>query len=252
MVCFVCTLTIYSGKKRCVVTMNRDELRTRKESGLLHSTSNGDVRLFYPVDMLSGGSWFGVNNKGVTLALLNRYHAPETPRAISRGDIIPRALEQGGFGAVKSWLNELPYSDYNPFDIFLVSKKQVVHFFWDGEEYSSEILSFKHWYMFTSSAMVTEEVIAYRKNLFTAWASEMGKKLIDASEILRGYHLIQFEGLETHSVLMEREKSHTKSVAQVDIDGRNMTLHYIPDVLDKSLDAPLADAQIEMIEIRKS
>lgn len=244
--------------------MNRDELRTRKESGLLYSRSVRDVRLFYPVDVSSGGSWFGVNNKGVTLALLNRYHAADTANARSRGEIIPRALEQGEFSAVESWLHDLDFAAYNPFDLFLVprklagkapgksAKKEIMHFSWNGEEYSARPLSFKHWFMFTSSSMLTEEVIDYRNNLFQAWSSEIGKIVTDASEILRGFHLIQFDGLESHSVLMERERSHTKSVIQAVIEGRKLTLNYIPEVLDKSLDAPLAEAQVETIEIRKS
>ena len=235
-----------------MVTMNRDELRTRKESGLLYSRSHNDTRLFYPVDVLSGGTWFGANNRGVILALLNRYHAPETPGAKSRGDIIPSALEKGGLEGVSKFLHELKFSAYNPFDLFLVGKKHIEHFSWDGEHYLASQKSFKHWFMFTSSSLKTEEVIAYRKSLFNAWTSEMGKKLTDASELLRGYHMIQFEGMEKHSVLMEREKSHTKSIMQADVEGKKLSLKYLPDILEKSIDAPLADAQVEVLEIRKS
>jgi uncharacterized protein with NRDE domain len=248
----VCTLTVYSGKKRCVVTMNRDELRTRKEAGVLHSKSTNDVRFFYPVDLASGGSWFGVNNKGVILALLNRYQGPQTENAKSRGGIIPGALAQGERPAVQSWLQQLPYADYNPFDLFLISKKQVIHFTWDAEQYSSESIDFKHWFMFTSSSLKTEEVLAYRQNLFKAWSLEMGKKLTASEEILRGFHLIQFEGMETHSVLMEREKSHTRSVVQADLEGKQMQMRYLPDILENSLDAPLAGVQEVLLEIRKA
>lgn len=235
-----------------MVTMNRDELRTRKEAGLLHSRSHNDTRLFYPVDVLSSGTWFGANNRGVILAILNRYHAPETPDAISRGGIIPSALEKGGLEDVRVFLQELNYSAYNPFDLFLVGKKYVEQFSWDGEHYLAAQKSFKHWFMFTSSSLKTREVIAYRQNLFDAWSSEMGKKLIDASELLRGYHMIQFDGMETHSVLMEREKSHTKSIMQADVEGKKLSLKYLPAIFEKSIDAPLTDAQVETLEIRKS
>ena len=231
--------------------MNRDELRARKEAGLLYSRSRSDTRMFYPVDVLSGGTWFGANNRGVILALLNRYHAPETPDAISRGGIIPSALEKGGLEDIREYLHKLIFSAYNPFDLFLVGKKHIEHFSWDGEQYLAEEKSFKHWFMFTSSSLKTREVVAYRKNLFNAWNSEMGKKLTDATELLRGYHMIQFEGMETHSVLMEREKSHTKSIMQADVEGKKLSLKYLPDILEKSIDAPLADAQVETLEIRK-
>lgn len=247
----MCTLTVYSGKKRCVVTMNRDELRTRKEAGVLHSKSINDIRFFHPVDLVSGGTWFGVNNQGVILALLNRYQAPQTKEAKSRGDIIPAALAQGGRSAVQSWLQELSYVDYNPFDLFLISKKKVMQFSWDSEKYSSEAIKFKRWFMFTSSGLMTEEVIAYRQNLFNAWSHEMGKKLTSSEEILRGFHLIQFDGMETHSVLMEREKSHTRSVIQADIEGKKIQVKYIPDILENAIDLPLSGAQEASLEIKK-
>jgi hypothetical protein len=232
--------------------MNRDELRTRRETGLLHSRTGANARLYYPVDEVSGGTWFGVNNKGVILCLLNRYQVPQKTGVKSRGDIIPAALEQGGFEAVADWLRRLQVKTYNPFDLFLITRKNLLHFSWDGYRFDWDTPDFKHWYLFASSGMMTEEVVAFRQNFFQAWCEEMGTKLIDADEILRGFHLIQIEGMETHSVLMEREKSHTKSVIQADFEGKAMKLKYIPEVLQKSLSAPLAEAKVEMIQVIKS
>jgi hypothetical protein len=245
----VCTLTIYSGKKRCVVTMNRDELRTRKESGLLHSHSGTHARLHYPVDVASGGTWFGVNNRGVILCLLNRYEAPQREGARSRGDIVPRALEQGGFDKVADWLQKLDASPYNPFDAFLVTRKKIMRFSWDGYRYSVDSPEPRHWTLFSSSGLMTEEVTAFRQSFFRAWSQEIGKKLTDADEILRGFHLIQIDGMETHSVLMERERSHTKSVIQAVLEGKSLKLRYFPDILEKFPGARLGDAQVETIQV---
>ena len=247
----MCTLTIYTGKKRCIVTMNRDELRSRKEAGLLYSRSVGDLRLFYPVDISSGGTWFGVNNRGVVLALLNRYGGVEQPAARSRGEIIPRALEQGRYSAIEAWLLDMDAAEFNPFDLFLVSKSKVKHFTWDGEEWRVQKPGFRHWYMFTSSFMLEEEVTAFRQNFFQAWSLETGNTLENAEEVLRGYHLISIDGMESHSVLMERERSHTKSVIQADLDGSELIIKYIPEILEKSFAAPLADAQVESIQVLK-
>ena len=247
----MCTLTVYSGKKRCIVTMNRDELRTRNEAGILHSTSAGETRLFYPVDAVSGGTWFGVNNKGVILGLLNRYQAPETQEAVTRGTIIPEALAQGNAHAVAEWLAAIDYRSRNPFDLFLVSRKAVQHFSWDGQDYLVSDVSFKHWFMFSSSAIQTEEVIAFRSSFFQAWHLEVGKKVDDSDEIIRGFHMIQIPGMEGHSVLMDRDMAHTKSVIQADLMGKQLTLKYIPDVQEQSLDAPLFNARVETVALRK-
>ena len=243
----MCTLTIFHGKKRCVVTMNRDELRTRRESGQIHSRSGGQDRLFYPVDVNSGGTWFGINSQGAIMALLNRYQGHDKTNAPSRGIIIPAALQQGGFSAISTWLGKFDARPFNTFDLFLVGKRRARRYTWDGRDWGSQDLEFKHWYMFTSSYIQAEEVVAFRQNFFNAWSGEMGKKLIGTDEILRGFHLIQIDGMETQSVLMERERSHTKSIIQADIQEGQLTLKYYPDVIEKALD----NVQVEQVVLRR-
>jgi hypothetical protein len=99
--------------------------------------------------------------------------------------------------------------------------------------------------------MHTEEVIAFRQNFFQAWHEEIGKKLADPDEILRGFHLIQIDGMESHSPLMEREFSHTKSIIQADFNARAMQLKYLPNVLDHFPVSPLGEMQKENITISK-
>ena len=248
----MCTLTVYSGKKRCIVTMNRDELRTRKEAGVLYSRSSNDARLFYPVDINSGGTWFGANNRGVILCLLNRYQAPQHSNPESRGTIIPEALAQGDVAAVIAWLEKLDFPQYNPFDLFLIAKKKMIHFSWDSTDYKVLELPLKSWFIFTSSSLLSEEVTAFRQNIFRAWTREVGKKLSDADEIIRGFHLIQIDGLESHSVLMEREKTHTRSIVQADLNGKELSLQYIPEILENPIDAPLSGAHREKVSIVKN
>ena len=57
--------------------------------------------------------------------------------------------------------------------------------------------------------------------------------------------------METHSVLMEREKSHTRSVIQADIEGKKIQVKYIPDILENAIDLPLSGAQEASLEIKK-
>jgi len=246
----MCTLTIYSSKKRCVVTMNRDEQLGRAESGVLHSTTRGGIRLFHPVDLSAGGTWFGVNSRGVILALLNRYRSPHQQGRLSRGKIIPEALAQGGFDDVRAWLSGRHYGDYNPFDLYLIAKKRQLQFSWDGNTLTRPALAFKRWYMVCSAAIQDEEVRAFRRQVFRGWSEEMGDKLNDADEILRGYHLIQMPGMEARSVLMERPEAHTKSVIQADINGSQINLKYIPLVLEQPVDSPMQNAQIETFSLQ--
>ena len=125
--------------------------------------------------------------------------------------------------------------------------RRASHYTWDGVAWSGQQPEFKHWYMFTSSYIHAGEVSAFRESFFDAWSKEVGKKLIEADEILRGFHLIQIEGMESRSVLMERDRSHTKSIIQADIHGHELTLRYFPEVLEKML----TEVRTERIGIRK-
>lgn len=240
----MCTLSIYTAKKQCIITMNRDELRSRSEANVLHTESLNGINLVYPVDSVSGGTWMGMNNKGVVLCLLNHYHgqtfAAQDP--LSRGLIIPTALAKGDMASIHNYLLELESGSFNPFDLFLNQKQHIRHYIWDGHYTIFEDVTAEPWYMFTSSLLKAEEVITYRHRLFESWCKEMGNELTDPEEILRGFHLIQTKNMETQSVLMEREQSHTKSVVQVELAKDQISLKYYPEILHNPLREPIEEA----------
>ena len=242
----MCTLTIYSAPKHCIVTMNRDERRTRQESGILHSPDSA-TKTVYPVDQEAGGTWFGVNEYGVILCLLNQYHSDNVPNPKSRGIIIPQALRLGKFSKVRHCLETMDCRFFNPFDLFLIRKKRIIRFSWDGGDMIIEQVKAKPWFLFSSSSFYTEEVLAYRQSLFWAWAEEMGGMEPDPQEILRGFHMIQLPGMETHSILMEREVSHTKSIIQAETVKQNMSVNYYPNVLENSVET-LVTEKLEVLD----
>lgn len=235
----MCTLTLYSGKKHCIVTMNRDEARTRHEPGKIHSAGHRGIRYCFPVDGPTGGTWFGVSSRGVALCLLNRYRGEESRSALSRGLIIPEALLKGGFNDISAWLEALPCERYNPFDLFLIKRRALRRYSWNGNRLRCQDPDMDKWAMFTSSLVGREEVVAYRDSLFRAWREEMGAIPPDPEEILRGFHLIQMPGMESQSVLMERERSHTKSVVQAVLGKDEALLRYYPAVQEDLNASPM-------------
>lgn len=237
----MCTLTIYASGGHRIVTMNRDEQRQRHELELLHDVQEDDgTRVVYPVDGASHGTWMGVNNHGLVMCLLNRYQneAGYTDARQSRGHIIPECLKQGSFRKAAEHLEKLDPSGCNPFDLFVMGPGDNRHFQWTGEDYANEEFTVAPWYMFTSSSL--PDAIEFRWKQFKAWRSEIGERATDAEEILRGFHLIQVEKRKHHSVLMERENAHTKSVVQADIQGGKLELRYFPDILERLHENPLS------------
>jgi uncharacterized protein with NRDE domain len=74
-----------------VVAANRDE-RLDRPSAPPAATSVGGVALFAPRDLESGGTWIGVNEHGVVVALTNRFGSGPRAGHRSRGEIVCDAL----------------------------------------------------------------------------------------------------------------------------------------------------------------
>ncbi len=222
----MCTLTAIQIADKIVVTMNRDESRDRDEAGILENIQSiHGPRAVFPIDLQSNGSWFGANNCGVVLGILNRYQNPLKTNPISRGKIIPKALSLGGVEEILDFCGNLKVKNYNPFDLILVSTKHCYQFNWDSSDYHITPFDLEQDYIISSSSVDMEEVLAHRKKIFSEWTSQTGTK--NEHTVLRQFHLHQQKN-RSHSVFMAREHSHTKSVCQAVISRSSCHLHYLP------------------------
>ena len=216
----MCTVTLLAADSGFLLTMNRDERRERDEAGL-KQTSQGGLQLSYPIDKSSGGTWVGMNNQGVALALLNNYQAPSSDHAISRGEIIPNTLEHGDWHAALNYLKNLKATQYNPFDCLLVSAEAAYQFSWNREHYRHQRLDYRQGLMFSSSSERLGAVLAYREQQFKSWQeNDSNPKNIDC------FHLQQQPDTARSDVLMSRELTHTKSLVQIHCKPENMQLDY--------------------------
>jgi len=92
----VCTVTLIEHPGGYRLVTNRDVSRERAEADppAWHELSGG-VQACWPMDPDGGGTWVGVNDRGLTLCLLNRNPEPAPapdPEWVSRGGLIPRLL----------------------------------------------------------------------------------------------------------------------------------------------------------------
>lgn len=217
----MCTLTIFPQLQGFVVTMNRDEVRHRQEAGLKQSQTD-DVSFVYPVDAEAGGSWIGMNDQGVAMALLNRYQAPTINNAKTRGAIIPSILPHSPVRAVEA-LKSLDPSAYNPFDCLLVTPQGCFHYSWNRDTVNWRQCDVDGGFMMTSSSERWHEVRDYREKQFNQWRGQGAG--VDASAISQ-FHLAQNKTMASSATLVNREFVHTKSVVQIVVDNRAVTLDY--------------------------
>jgi hypothetical protein len=130
----MCTVTFLPGRKGYRLGMNRDEKLTRAK-GLPPQPITEAGHTFIAPTEPGGGTWIGLNDRGVCLALINWYsinrHA--TSKTVSRGEIIPSARRATGGETVDIILAKLPLKRINPFRLIGVfpACQTIIEWRWD-------------------------------------------------------------------------------------------------------------------------
>lgn len=117
----MCTLAIYVRALRgfpIVVAANRDEFFSRPTSPPL--LLDPEVGIFGGRDDVAGGTWLGVNRRGVLAALLNRRtEQPIDPARPSRGQLCLAMLRGDSAAAARTALAAATTRPHNPFNLLV-------------------------------------------------------------------------------------------------------------------------------------
>lgn len=233
----MCTLTVIPDKHGLIVTMNRDEQRSRGEVGTLLTGCSDITGLSYchPLDALHGGTWFGCNSAGIVLALLNRYQEKSAQPTESRGMIIPALIPYGSIPEMLHKLRAREDQRCNPHDLIIVDANLMVQCTWDGKHYRISERDTKSAFMVNSSSVLPERTTAYREALFQKWQEERQEVPMTWMQILTDFHLQQNSADPSASVLMSRPQSHTKSVSQARLESGEIEVRYIDETTLREL-----------------
>jgi uncharacterized protein with NRDE domain len=115
-----------------VVAANRDESRQR-HSLAPNVLQLGDRRVLMPRDQLAGGTWLGVNDAGVAVAITNRRDGSFVPDRASRGQLPLAALQLSSAQAARSMVEARTAQEpFNAFNLFCADAKQAWVASWNG------------------------------------------------------------------------------------------------------------------------
>jgi len=223
----MCTLSLFKSDHSLIVTINRDESRQRHEAGIKEQKVS-NTNIIFPIDGLSGGTWFGINDSGVVMALLNRYQALHVSNPITRGKIIPSCLSMGSYSTIFDHLNQQNFAEFNPFDLFLICLDGCHQFTWDGQQTAIKQID-ESAFQFSSSGVDTAEILEKRQRCFNQILDDQQKTIWQPSEILEAIHLNQDPIDQSSSVLMDRPLVHSKSICQVQLTTKHNQLNYYPE-----------------------
>jgi len=218
----MCTVTLRCGAGSLLLTMNRDERLDRATEEAPRRISGDALRPSWlaPFDGASGGTWIGVNERGVASCVLNGYEPADEdlrgdPSVPSRGSIIPRILEeQDGLGPARL-PGGLDFSAYPSFTVLVASPEGGEIVRWRrGAGLTRENVP-PGWTFLTSSSWNEPEVSAWRRRAFDAWRAAGEPEHNGLPEL----HLVAPAGEEAAAPFMTRDKSATRSITQVRVDG---------------------------------
>ena len=237
----MCTVTSHLFGGRLLLTMNRDEYRSRAPERP-PVVVDGDPQWVGPLDGQSGGTWIGASAAGVVACLLNIYTAdedgpPTSADLTSRGDIIPALLAKGPMAQVDEWLLAgLTPADYAPFRLLVADSASRAVYTWSGSGCLGKTDVAEGWHLLSSSSWHGDEVLAWRREKFDQWVADGA---LIAGE-LPTYHLLQPDGLADRSPLMARELAATLSITQIALDGpgAKTIIRYWPEPTADTLGRP--------------
>jgi len=222
----MCTLSYRLTESGYELFFNRDEQRSRAQA-IVPQVDN-ELNAIYPVDPIGQGTWLGVHQSGLGLALLNYYQAEKKAKSgefISRGEIILKLLASQG--DVIDNLKKLALNNYQPFQLCIfpedlnLANNQIQLLQWDGENLTQQPQS----PFYTSSGVDYPQVYQARKRVF--------EQIISTSEptteqLLQFHQQQQQEG--KLSVKMYREDAQTVSFSHIVVND-NIQFNYV-DYLD--------------------
>lgn len=211
--------------------MNRDESPLRPAAlDLKRGHSESGLEFAYPVDAKSGGTWMGVNSRGLAMALMNQhpegYARPAGLR--SRGDLIPAFLPALGAHEAASRLSRLDPSPFPPFFLIVLDSKGPFHALrWDGQD--KEFLTYERGpRLFGSSSFQTEEVLLGRQQQFDALLAQVHAAADSeaALALQRRFHASHLPSRGPYSVCMHRDDAESVSLTEVRVRGLSVKLRY--------------------------
>jgi uncharacterized protein with NRDE domain len=102
-----------------LVAANRDEFLARRSEGPALRRTPGGVAVVAPRDARGGGTWLGVNARGLFAALTNVAGDEPDPARRSRGLLVLDALEAGSPKEAAARVQSESPRRYNPFNLFV-------------------------------------------------------------------------------------------------------------------------------------
>ena len=210
----MCTLTWFRHEAGYELFFNRDERHERAAATGLRRGSSGGVGYLAPLDGEAGGTWLGVNEWGVTIALLNRYpdggDVADDPNVLwhSRGQVVLEQLGSRSIDSVVEGLQQSELARTRPFTLVALQQEhEPLRCAWDGDELSVDQLG-------DSDLPITSVPVAVARTARSAAFDALRAGGV-VPGVLERYHASHVPAAGPLSVCLHGERSSSRSFAHI-------------------------------------
>lgn len=234
----MCTVTWRRIPAGYQIFFNRDELRTREAALPPELSQLNGVRYLAPRLSVTGGTWLAVNEKGLSIGLLENTEVragSRGPGTQSRGNLIPSLMDAATQEEVAERLHLQALTAYQPFMLLIWSPDKPVHWHrWDGFRRTASVLADEDMPVCTS-LFEPEAVAEARRARFQQMVTKHGPSTPLA---LAEYHRSTDSRGGPYSVLMTRPDALTVSYSRVTVAADEIKYFYAARCAD-TFDLPL-------------
>lgn len=232
----MCTVSFLPIAGGFALAMNRDEKKSRVMGEPPRRRMTGHYTALHPAEP-GGGTWIGVNHKGMALALINWHAQPENPDAsLSRGMVVPHLLAARHMPRMATLFQTLPLARLNPFRLIAVSlsERTVKEWRWDGDRLAMSQKPWRRAHWFSSGYEETEAARLRGRAALAASRESSGGTV----RWLRRLHQSHRPARGPFSICMHREDAQTVSYTEILASNEGARMRYAAGALCKEKASP--------------
>jgi hypothetical protein len=207
------------------VGCSRDEQRTRGLARPPEIRHEGSMTFMMPTDADRGGTWIGVNARGVLAVLLNRNAGLAPAKRVpgpSRGEVVPKLLSAATLADAHEEFRRIDHAAFAPFRVLLCDGREAVELIGGrGSPLRDNGIALGMPFVLSSSGLGDDHVQAPRRDLFDAMVAAKPSPLVQDL-----FHRHRWPQRPEISVNMERPDARTVSITTVEIRLRSARMRY--------------------------
>lgn len=219
----MCTVTYVPTKDKVLITSNRDEHISRRAVLVPSEELSKGKKIVYPKDSAAGGTWFAMNERGMTVVLLNGAFANHDRKAAyrkSRGVIV---LEIISSSEPLAFLNKLDLENIEPFTLIMFNGFDLWEFRWDGDTKYFDEKDSSQSYIWSSWTLYGVEAQSMRNDLFKEFISN--NQVLERDGIL-DFHQNNHGDFENGFIIDRKNGLKTLSITQAIFEKDTLTMNH--------------------------